>query len=397
MNHFYYFYVSLSSDEFLISILLFFLAQFQNGNQNNGQSTNAFTVAVAVTNVVADKRHSRHNDDATQWTKRSTLNGFWVTAKITKQTHDTLTYTNSQRSSEQTCSENRNHSFNSIFIAKWKKKMQRKNGLKSFSIRAIKETTEGANKNARNQKKKKKNKITKQMNLFNVKLMERRRPHTKAVDFNWKTIFILSLLFGQCLTADGNGKRGNRSSKIIHKMTIDNLTATTTTMPWTSKLISRLNATSSLTNDAIQSTKTTDTTTSTSTIPIEKYDALALIQSTKHVKLKLVRDQFRKFVDAFGVQLQNMTIDFDIVDGEFTLFVCSLFLLFLFTFLFLCFVQFQFQSLVVSIQLDMSRNRLSIEFSFVLFSFDVLFFLSRFQFSPCAQKINSAKRCGIWS
>lgn len=212
--------------------------------------------------------------------------------------------------------------------------MQRKNGLKSFSIRAIKETTEGANKNARNQKKKKKNKITKQMNLFNVKLMERRRPHTKAVDFNWKTILILSLLFGQCLTADGNGKRGNRSSKIIHKMTIDNLTATTTTMPWTSKLISRLNATSSLTNDAIQSTKTTDTTTSTSTVPIEKYDALALIQSTKHVKLKLVRDQFRKFVDAFGVQLQNMTIDFDIVDGEFTLFVCSLFLLFLFTFLF---------------------------------------------------------------
>lgn len=45
-------------------------------------------------------------------------------------------------------------------------------------------------------------------------------------------------------------------------------------------------------------------------------DVLVLIQSTKHIKLKLVRDQFQQFADTFGVKLQNITIDFDIIDGK---------------------------------------------------------------------------------
>lgn len=55
-------------------------------------------------------------------------------------------------------------------------------------------------------------------------------------------------------------------------------------------------------------------------------NVLVLIQSTKHIKLKLVRDQFQQFLDSFSVKLQNITIDFDIIDGKYSfiyLYLCN--------------------------------------------------------------------------
>lgn len=46
------------------------------------------------------------------------------------------------------------------------------------------------------------------------------------------------------------------------------------------------------------------------------HTALILIQSAKHAELKAIRDQYRQFADTFGVQLRNITMDFDSIDGK---------------------------------------------------------------------------------
>lgn len=45
-------------------------------------------------------------------------------------------------------------------------------------------------------------------------------------------------------------------------------------------------------------------------------NVLIVIQTKKNIELNLVRDQFQQFTDMFGVKLQNITIDFDAVDGK---------------------------------------------------------------------------------
>lgn len=46
------------------------------------------------------------------------------------------------------------------------------------------------------------------------------------------------------------------------------------------------------------------------------HTALILIQSAKHAELTAIRDQYRQFADTFGVQLRNITMDFDSIDGK---------------------------------------------------------------------------------
>lgn len=55
---------------------------------------------------------------------------------------------------------------------------------------------------------------------------------------------------------------------------------------------------------------------------------LILIQTKKNIELNLVRDQFHQFTDMVGVKLENITIDFDVIDGKCEL--SSLFSFFLF-------------------------------------------------------------------
>lgn len=43
---------------------------------------------------------------------------------------------------------------------------------------------------------------------------------------------------------------------------------------------------------------------------------LILIQTKKNIELNLVRDQFHQFTDMVGVKLENITIDFDVIDGK---------------------------------------------------------------------------------
>lgn len=68
--------------------------------------------------------------------------------------------------------------------------------------------------------------------------------------------------------------------------------------------------------DVAATTAGTDITPPSPSSSSSSHDALVLIQSTKHIKLKHVRDQFQQFIDMFGVKLYNVTIDFDIIDGK---------------------------------------------------------------------------------
>lgn len=43
---------------------------------------------------------------------------------------------------------------------------------------------------------------------------------------------------------------------------------------------------------------------------------LILIQTMKNIQLNRIREQFREFANAFGVQLHNITVDFDVIDGK---------------------------------------------------------------------------------
>lgn len=43
---------------------------------------------------------------------------------------------------------------------------------------------------------------------------------------------------------------------------------------------------------------------------------LILIQTKETIQLNIVRDQFQQFTDMFGVQLRNISIDFDAIDGK---------------------------------------------------------------------------------
>lgn len=43
---------------------------------------------------------------------------------------------------------------------------------------------------------------------------------------------------------------------------------------------------------------------------------LIVIQTKKNIELNLVRDQFHQFTDMVGVKLENITIDFDVIDGK---------------------------------------------------------------------------------
>lgn len=52
--------------------------------------------------------------------------------------------------------------------------------------------------------------------------------------------------------------------------------------------------------------------------PTYSNNVLVLIQ-TKNIKINFVRDQFHQFSDMFGVKLQNLTIDFDSIDGKLNL------------------------------------------------------------------------------
>lgn len=45
-------------------------------------------------------------------------------------------------------------------------------------------------------------------------------------------------------------------------------------------------------------------------------NVLILIQTKKNIELNLVRDQFQQFTDMVGVKLENITIDFDVIDGK---------------------------------------------------------------------------------
>lgn len=45
-------------------------------------------------------------------------------------------------------------------------------------------------------------------------------------------------------------------------------------------------------------------------------NVLILFQTKKNIELNRVRDQFHQFTDIFGVKLQNITIDFDAIDGK---------------------------------------------------------------------------------
>lgn len=53
-----------------------------------------------------------------------------------------------------------------------------------------------------------------------------------------------------------------------------------------------------------------------SSSPAPTNTVLILIQTHKNIELNLVRDQFHQFSDMFGVQLANITIDFDAIDGK---------------------------------------------------------------------------------
>lgn len=48
------------------------------------------------------------------------------------------------------------------------------------------------------------------------------------------------------------------------------------------------------------------------------HTVMVFIQSIQHnsYKLKVIRDQYQQFVDTYGVQLQNITIHFDFIDGK---------------------------------------------------------------------------------
>lgn len=59
--------------------------------------------------------------------------------------------------------------------------------------------------------------------------------------------------------------------------------------------------------------------------PIPVNNVLILIQTQKNIQLNLVRDQFHQFTDKFGVKLQNITIDFDAIDGKWALAILYLF------------------------------------------------------------------------
>lgn len=45
-------------------------------------------------------------------------------------------------------------------------------------------------------------------------------------------------------------------------------------------------------------------------------NVLILIQTKKNIELNRVRDQFQQFTDMVGVKLENITIDFDVIDGK---------------------------------------------------------------------------------
>lgn len=49
--------------------------------------------------------------------------------------------------------------------------------------------------------------------------------------------------------------------------------------------------------------------------PTYSNNVLVLIQKNI-IKISIVRDQFYQFIDMFGIKLQNVTIDFDSIDGE---------------------------------------------------------------------------------
>lgn len=80
---------------------------------------------------------------------------------------------------------------------------------------------------------------------------------------------------------------------------------------------------------------------------------LILIQTKKNIELNLVRDQFHQFTDMVGVKLENITIDFDVIDGKCELSDCLsslLLLLFFFLVLFRSFVLYFFiHSLIMSV------------------------------------------------
>lgn len=50
--------------------------------------------------------------------------------------------------------------------------------------------------------------------------------------------------------------------------------------------------------------------------PPPSNNVLILIQTKKTIQLNTVRDQFQQFTDMFGVQLRNISIDFDVIDGK---------------------------------------------------------------------------------
>lgn len=51
---------------------------------------------------------------------------------------------------------------------------------------------------------------------------------------------------------------------------------------------------------------------------------LILIQTMKNIQLNRIREQFREFTNAFGVQLHNITVDFDVIDGKWICLFCCL-------------------------------------------------------------------------
>lgn len=127
-------------------------------------------------------------------------------------------------------------------------------------------------------------------------------------------ILFATILFGQCLAGD-QPKTNQSQQNVISTFQ----TRATNAISAANSIITNLSNSSSMFSTWYPSpsvlslsSKPSAATTTTSTV------ALVLIQSTKHIKLKLVRDQFQQFIDMFSVKLQNITIDFDIIDGKYT-------------------------------------------------------------------------------
>lgn len=105
-------------------------------------------------------------------------------------------------------------------------------------------------------------------------------------------------------SSHSSSSNSSRSSSSSHQ--------TTTSPPFATTKI----AATTTTTTKRRATKERRQQPSSSSSPAPTNTVLILIQTHKNIELNRVRDQFHQFSDVFGVQLANITIDFDAIDGK---------------------------------------------------------------------------------